>query len=329
MFHSNPAVRPRGLPDGTNLPPASYSYCVSSRSRLFTITAAVIVTALACFVAALGIICQLTLHVPRIVPTIPANLLLRYPAGLWQVRSIRSADGVRLDSWFVRPPVRNGNCVIVLHGIGDSRRGSAGYAPLFLDEGYSVLLPDSRGHGSSEGDLVTYGLLEKSDVLSWAHWLRQQDCKALYSLGESLGGSVLIQAAALGPDFRAIVAESSFADLTAIAEFRVRQIFHLPPLLESVIPPPLVRNTMTYAKFRYGIDLRQVLPIESIRHTATPILLIHGLRDSRTPYWHSQALARANVQSLLWSVPYAEHTGAYSTAPVEFRRRVLGWFDSH
>ena len=174
-----------------------------------------------------------------------------------------------------------------------------------------MLLPDSRGHGSSGGDLVTYGLLEKSDVLSWAHWLRQQECKALFALGESLGGSVLIQAAALGTDFRAIVAESPFADLPAIAEFRVRQILHLPPLLQSVIPPPLVQSSMTYAKFRYGVDLHQVQPTESISHTVTPILLIHGLQDSRTPYWHSQALARASASSVLWLVPDAEHTAAY------------------
>ncbi len=218
---------------------------------------------------------------------------------------------------------------MVLHGIGDSRQGSVGYAFLFLDQGYSVLLPDSRAHGSSEGNLVTYGLLEKSDVLSWAHWLRQQDCTALYALGESLGGSVLIQAAALGTDFRAIIAESPFADLAAIAEFRVRQILHLPPLLRSVIPPPLVQDSITYARFRYGIDLRQVQPIESMRRTSTPILLIHGLQDSRTPYWHSQALARANASSVLWLVPNAEHTAAYSTASTEFRRRVLGWFAEH
>ena len=284
---------------------------------------------LVCFIVTLGVFCQFTLHVRRTVPAISENLQLRYPVASWHPSSIRAFDGVRLDSWFLRPPVRNGNCVMVLHGIGDSRQGSAGYAPLFLDAGYSVLLPDSRAHGSSGGELVTYGLLEKIDVLSWANWLRQHDCKALYALGESLGGSVLIQAAALGTDFRAIVAESPFADLPAIAEFRVRQIFHFPPLLQSLIPPLLVENSMTYAKFRYGIDLRQVQPIKSISRTTTPILLIHGLQDSRTPYWHSQALARADAQSVLWLLPNAEHTGAYSASPTEFRRRVLGWFAEH
>ena len=278
--------------------------------------------ALACYLAALAMFCQFTLHVQRIPLATPRGTA-------WRTASLRAFDGVPLEGWFVQPAVPNGNCVIVLHGIGDSRRGSAGFAPLFLDQGYSVLLPDSRGHGASGGQLVTYGLWEKYDVRDWARWLRQRRCQALYGLGESLGGSVLIQAAALGGDFRAIVAESAFADLQAIAESRVDQMLHLPPLLQSPVPWFLVRNSMTFAKYRYGLDLRQVSPIESMRLTSTPTLLIHGLADSRTPYWHSQALARANAQSVLWLVPNAEHTQAYSAAPNEFRRRVLAWFAGH
>jgi|SRR5665213_456404 len=285
------------------------------RSRLFTITTAVSALALACYLAALAVFCQFTLHVPRIPPATPRGTA-------WQTASIRAFDGAPLEGWFVRPAVPNGNCVIVLHGIGDSRQGSAGYAAMFLDQGYSVLLPDSRGHGASGGELVTYGLLEKYDVRDWARWLRQHDCQALYGLGESLGGSILIQAVALGEDFHAIVAECAFADLQAIAESRVQQIFHVTPWF-------LVSNSMTFARYRYGLDLRQVSPIDSMRRTSTPTLLIHGLADSRTPYWHSQALARANRQSALWLVPNAEHTQAYAAAPNEFRRRVLGWFAGH
>ena len=268
--------------------------------------------ALACYLAALAVICQFTLHVQRVTAD----------ARGWPTASIRAFDGVRLDAWFVRPRVPNGNCVIVLHGIGDSRQGSAGYASMFLDQGYSVLLPDSRGHGTSGGEFVTYGLWEKYDVINWAHWLRQQNCQTLYGLGESLGGSVLIQAAALGGDFHAIVAECAFADLHAIAESRLQQMF-------SLTPSFVVSNAMSFAKYLYGLDLRQVSPLESMRRTATPILLVHGLEDSRTPYWHSQALAQANARSVLWLVPNAEHTAAYSAAPAEFRRRVQAWFAGH
>ena len=98
---------------------------------------------LACFIAALELFCQFTLHVRRVAPAIPTNLQLQYPAASWQVGFIRAFDGVRLDSWFLRPTARNGNCAMVLRHRRYAARG-AGYAPLFLEEGYSVLLPDNE-----------------------------------------------------------------------------------------------------------------------------------------------------------------------------------------
>ena len=66
---------------------------------------------------------------------------------------------------------------------------------MFLKAGYSVLMPDSRAHGESGGEIVTYGLLEKFDVARWAAWARQHKCEKLYGLGESLGGAILLEAA--------------------------------------------------------------------------------------------------------------------------------------
>jgi pimeloyl-ACP methyl ester carboxylesterase len=83
---------------------------------------------------------------------------------------------------------------------------------------------------------------------------------------------------------------------------------------------------MFYANLVDGLDFRQVSPVNSISHTATPILLIHGLADSRTPPSQSQKLAAANPRDTLWLVPNANHTGALAAAPDEFRRRVLSWF---
>jgi len=147
---------------------------------------------------AAAVFCQATLHVPR---RAPGNLALAqtiYPGAAWRTVSIRAIDGAVLEAWFVEPSAKpSGRCVAVLHGIADSRSGAAGFAPMFLAEGYAVLLPDSRGHGQSGGEFVTYGLLEKRDVLEWAHWMRSEGCAEIYGLGESLGASILIQATAI------------------------------------------------------------------------------------------------------------------------------------
>lgn len=200
---------------------------------------------------------------------------------------------------------------------------------MFLREGYRVLLPDSRAHGASEGGFVTYGLLEKYDVAAWAQWMRQAGCRKLYGLGESLGASTLILAASIQPAFSAIVAECPFADLREIAEYRVRGLLRMPRIFAAPAARMIVANAMLYALWMDGLDLRDVSPLQAIRNTATPILLIHGLRDVNTPPTHSEELAQANPRNPLWLVPNAVHTGAASAEPDKFHRQVLAWFSEH
>jgi len=253
-----------------------------------------------------------------------------YPGAVWRTVHIRAQDGIVLEGWFVRPAGDTHNsCALLLHGIADSKSGAAGFAPMLLAGGYSVLLPDSRAHGNSEGEFVTYGLLEKQDVLEWTRWLRGNGCDRIYGLGESLGASVLIQASAMGPAFRAIVAECPYADLKAMAAYRVRDVLRAPRWISAGLSQLIVRGGMIFARLRYGLDFDQVSPVLAMAQSKTPVLLIHGTQDEQTPYWHSQRLAAANTGAVLWLVPGAGHVGASAADPEGFRARVLGWFRQH
>jgi dipeptidyl aminopeptidase/acylaminoacyl peptidase len=44
---------------------------------------------------------------------------------------------------------------------------------------------------------------------------------------------------------------------------------------------------------RYGVDLRRASPVDAIRATKVPILLIHGALDTNVPLRHSQELQRS------------------------------------
>jgi uncharacterized protein len=290
------------------------------------ICAAILVCCLVGLPAASIMLAEATLHVPRNVGHIPSSVQAQTRGADWRDVAIRATDGVELRAWFVRPPHPNGNCVAVLHGVGDSRLGSAGFAPLFVSEGYAVLLPDSRAHGSSGGAIVTYGVLEKYDILQWADWLREQGCAKSYGLGESLGAAVLIEAAAIRPAFLAIAAECSFADLPSIAQYRVARMSRLPDSLTGLLSPILVKGAFFYTRIRYGVDLDQASPVTSIARATVPVLLIHGLLDESTPVAHSQRLARADPNAVLWLVPGAGHVGAFAAAPQEFRDRLRAWF---
>ena len=219
--------------------------------------------------------------------------------------------------------------MLLLHGVASSRASELGLARMLEGAGYSVLLPDSRGHGESGGSMVTYGLLERTDTLRWAAWLRARGCARLFGLGASMGGAVLIQAAAQAPVFQAIVAECPYRDLRTTAEERIAQRAPLPEAVARPLAAALVPAGFLYARVVYGLDLHAVSPIESAAHMTTPLLLIHGLADVKIPAAHSRAIAAAGPTAELWLVPGAGHIAASTTAPAEFRRRVLGWFEAH
>lgn len=111
----------------------------------------------------------------------------------WESARITAADGAALSAWAFAPRQPNGSAVILLHGVNDTRRGVLLHAQYLLQAGFTVLTPDSRGHGASGGSLLTYGIREASDVHAWAGWLfRNRPIERLYGLGESMGAAILL-----------------------------------------------------------------------------------------------------------------------------------------
>jgi fermentation-respiration switch protein FrsA (DUF1100 family) len=233
------------------------------------------------------------------------------------------ADGAVLKGWFFEPESPTGDCAIILHGIGDTRVGAIGFARMFLGHGYAVLTPDSRGHAESGGDIVTYGVLEADDVLRWVDWMHGQGCREVVGLGESLGASILLQAAGRKPAFRALIGEGAYSSFPAIAVERVGRLSGLSPALARLAVWPSVAAGLVWARLRYGIDLWSVDPAESARQSGIPILLIHGVRDNLTSPDNSRAIAAAAAKAELWLVPNTGHVGASAVDPVAFESRVF------
>jgi uncharacterized protein len=257
-----------------------------------------------------------------------ADRLARIYDAVWRPVSITTPDSVRLAGWFFAPAKHNGGAVLLLHGVGDTSLGMTGHAEYLLHAGYAVLLPDSRGHGASGGDLVTYGLKEARDAAQWAQWMAAQaGVERIYALGESMGAAVAIQSVAFQPGLRAIVAECPFARFSEIALYRVSQRANgaLAP-----IAAPIVAAAAWYARSRYGVDLMRAVPANALRDSTTPVLLIHGTEDTNIPPGQSRELHAVNPRTTeLWEVAGAVHVAAMSADPQAYQRRVRAWFGGH
>lgn len=285
-----------------------------------------------CIVAGIAL-AELSLRLPKHRPgdgaAYRSRVETQFQAKVQNV-SIRASDGAMLKAWFVQPPHPDGETVILLHGITDNRIGISGFGDIFLGQGYSVLLPDSREHGDSGGGLATYGVLERQDVNRWVSWLRQRDPGCTYLLGESMGAAIGLQATAVTPQLCAVAVESPFSNFREIAYERLGRETHLGALFWRTAGRPVIEVAILYTRLRYGIRLVDASPHLAVERSKTPTLLIAGTADHNIPMHHAEELYRDCASHCeLWIVKGADHGGASTVAPAEFRSRVLQWFRQH
>jgi pimeloyl-ACP methyl ester carboxylesterase len=248
---------------------------------------------------------------------------------------IQAADGVELHAWYSVPEHENGQAVILHHGIGDNRGGVAGYGQAFLRQGYRILLPDSRAHGESGGAVATFGLLESDDVRRWVSWLYGKGARSVDGFGESMGAALVLESLRSESRFCAVVADSPFSDFRGVAYDREGYFvgagrFGLERIVGRTVGLLPAEMGLLYARWRYGVDLRRANPVDAVRSSIVPVLLIHGEEDINILPWHSRALAQADpVHAQLWLVPGAGHCGAVGVAPEEFWSRMLNFLARH
>jgi len=209
---------------------------------------------------------------------------------------------VVLKGWLFRTSAPRRALLVYLHGIGDNREGGLGFAHRFLPQGYDVLAYDSRGHGESGGEYVTYGFHEKRDLLQALDAVHA-DRAVLF--GCSLGGSVALQAAPIDGRIVGVIAQSPFADLRSIVQDRKPWVFS----------EAKADAAIAIAAHRGDFLAGEVSAVEAAAHIRVPVLLIHGARDGDTRPEHSRRIlaALAGPKQLLL-VPGAGHNDTLAGA---------------
>lgn len=239
---------------------------------------------------------------------------------------VRTSDGVVLRGWLGRSSPANGDWVLLFHGIADNRAGMLGYASFLLRNGYGVLLMDSRAQGESGGDLATFGWKERYDVRAILDALSvREHPRQIFLLGESMGASIALQAAAVDDRIDGVVAEDPFSNLREVSYDYAG--LHWSPWLGKTLFRPAVFFAIRAVEHEGDFRAEDVSPEEAVATRPFPILLICDAEDRTVPCRHARRILHAAVgPKQLWVVAGAGHTGAYGADPDEFQRRVLEFF---
>jgi dipeptidyl aminopeptidase/acylaminoacyl peptidase len=238
--------------------------------------------------------------------------------GLREV-TLQTSDGLALRGWFA--PGSNRGLVILVHGGGGNRLSLLPEARVIARHGYGILLFDSRAHGESDGDLVSWGDREQRDVfaaLDFTSASPEVDPGRVAVLGFSIGGSTAALAAARDQRLSAVLLYATWTSLEEELRTNQRRIWG-----------PLSVWAALFLVRRAGVDLSNVRPVDHLREIAPrPLLMISGGLDTDTPPPVMRRLfAAASEPKELWFLEKAWHGGYLEVAPAEYEARVVGFLD--
>lgn len=190
---------------------------------------------------------------------------------------LESRDGFKLHAIAaVQNPEK---WVILVHGYMGRNAELVDAALKFLEQGYSVLMPAHRAHGRSEGNLISMGIHESRDIISWIEYLVKNypDAK-IYLLGISMGAASVMLASGedLPPNVKAICEDCGYT--SALDEFgwHLKKIFHLPRF-------PFLHAAGLVTWIRGKINLKKASPVHAIQKSKIPTLFLHGDADTFVP----------------------------------------------
>lgn len=209
----------------------------------------------------------------------------------WRSASITSTDGLALRGW--RLDARGGGpgtpdrFALVLHGMAEASSSMRERAEALHRLGWSVLVPDLRSFGRSEGDRCTFGAREAGDVRSWVDaLLADRPGSPVVAWGRSMGAAVALRAAAEDARIRAIILEAPYADLRRALAARLGRL----PVPGSGLLAGLV---LSRAAGLAGVALDRPRPVELAPRASVPVLILQGERDRLAPIAEARRLADA------------------------------------
>jgi len=239
--------------------------------------------------------------------------------------SVTSKDGLTLHGRYYHTR-DNAPTAIVFHGYKSSalRDGCGGFA-LSRALGFNILVPDQRAHARSEGTVISFGIMERWDCLSWIEYVNQRfgsDLPILLS-GLSMGAATVLMAAdlPLPENVVGIMADCPYSSPAGI----IRKVCSERGFPEKLVFPFIRLSARLFG----GFSLTETSAKKAVTNAKVPILLLHGDDDRFVPCDMSRGVAQSCASPVQLEIfPGAGHGLCYMTDPERYEAAALAFFKS-
>ncbi|MBE6670947.1 MAG: alpha/beta hydrolase [Ruminococcaceae bacterium] len=238
--------------------------------------------------------------------------------------SVTSFDGLTLRGRYYEKH-KGAPIELMMHGYrGDSQRDLCGGVDRAFRIGHNVLLVDQRAAGTSDGDVISFGINESRDVLVWLDYLSSRfgnDIKVILT-GISMGASTVLMSLERDlPNFVVgILADCGYSSAKDIIKLVVKDM-KLPP---NICYPFIKLGALLYGKF----NLDELTAVDAVKKANIPIIFIHGNQDKFVP--HEMSIENFNActseHKKLVIIDGAAHGLAFPYSPDEYVNALKEFF---
>ena len=208
--------------------------------------------------------------------------------------TITSFDGLKLYGKYYH--LENSDTIeIMFHGYrGSAERDLCGGSQRAFAVGHSAFVVNQRGSGQSEGNFQTFGVNEHKDCLLWINKVIEEfgsDIKIVLA-GVSMGAATAIMASSsenLPKNVIGVIADCSYSSQKEVIIKTIKEM-KLPP---KIFYPILKLSAKIFGKF----NLEELTPLEAIKKSKVPTIILQGDKDDIVPPYMAQELYEANPKN--------------------------------
>ena len=237
---------------------------------------------------------------------------------------ITSDDGLKLKASVYENP----NAKAVLIGFHGYRSGHindfAGAFRYYYEAGFTMIMPDHRATGESEGKYITFGVKESDDAVKWAQYAKERYNDLPVALaGISMGAATVMMAAEKAPDnVKAILEDCGYDDIWSEIAFAANK-----SLPGACI---FVPGTFLLTRMIFGFDIREKKSSDSLCKSGLPVFIAHGTADAIVPVEHADRIAKACTGPVtLLKVENAGHGISFLAEPEKYKAAIGSFLDTY
>lgn len=229
--------------------------------------------------------------------------------------TVTSFDGLKLHGKFYEyqpgAPVE-----LMFHGYrGTPERDLPSGVQRCFKVGRSAFVVEQRASGSSEGNVISFGIHERRDCLTWIDLLIRElgpDVKIILT-GLSMGAATVLMAAGeeLPANVVGVLADCGYSSAREIICKEIRAMG---------LPPKLVYPFVKFSAKLFGrFDLEETSPEEAVKNCKIPVIFYHGESDEYVPCYMSKRNYDACAsRKQLVTIPGAGHGLCYAVDPQRY-----------